>query len=712
MNPIRALLWKEGREAAYKIAAGAGLALVAGLVCPQEELPHALNIEMTSHLVGILGAVLMGVGVVADERSRGTLPFLVSRPLGPGRLLGVKFAVGAAGLLVVLAAYWAGVFAVSEWVNFNAWGGWEEEIVADVGYIRMLLLWFSLYVMLYAAVFLASAFTDHSLKAAMIGLMVAWVGLFFLGVAWMLAPHMARFYFGLVFYTVIDANAGILRQAFDPSLFLTRGAAAALLVGGAILWARRGLRVQTSRRFQWIAGVLAAICGVILIGLNATEFRYRHDPVDPVDPVGQLPYKVPVVDLALKDELAVVLLERGVSVVDVADPRAPAEIGRWKIGGLQLKRLALSGSTAYAYGEDWSGSFVGVAVFDLSQPEHPRLQAQSLLYPIEKGPTPWLRRIPRLVGWAVWKGHLYAGLLGREFLELHSFDVREGGLPQPVHVLPLEKTTRHVWNYDSEIRVAGPHVFLTLGQDLVVLDLTDPGRPEELSRTPLRRFGRATRYEELVEDFHHQLSTGALRDSLVQYEELVEDFHHQLSTGALPDSLVQKLKQASRWLRLDMQETGGERIYQVDLPPGLGSVTLGGDRAYIRRYLPRELAVVDISDLRRPVEVDYIPRRLFRHGLTMDEDFAYAHLNRKRIGVYALTGYGTFSRRKILGLADRDKEEVDGWRTLNDMLLRYRSPKSYRVQNNIIPAGDHIYAVLKDNLNDNLVIFQAPRATE
>ena len=288
-------------------------------------------------------------------------------------------------------------------------------------------------------------------------------------------------------------------------------------------------------------------------------------PVKAVEPVGRLPFATRITDLTLKEELAVVLLERGVSVVDVADPRAPAEVGRVEIEGWRLERLALSGTTVYVWGEAEAQDSVGVAVFDLSRPEHPQLQAQSLLYPIEKGPTPWLRRIPRLVGWAVWKGHLYAGLLGREFLELHSFDVREGGLPQPVHVLPLEKTTRHVWNYDSEIRVAGPHAFLTLGHDFVVLDLTDPGRPEELSRTPLRRFGRAA-----------------------QYEELVENLHQQLSPGALPESLAQRLEEAGPELgALYMYQRGadGERHYRVATPPRLGSVTLGGDRAYVRAAL-------------------------------------------------------------------------------------------------------------------------------
>ena len=69
-----------------------------------------------------------------------------------------------------------------------------------------------------------------------------------------------------------------------------------------------------------------------------------------IEPVGRLPYEVPVVDLALQDRLAVVLLERGVSVVDVADWRAPRESGRAEIEGWRLWRLALSGSTAYVWG--------------------------------------------------------------------------------------------------------------------------------------------------------------------------------------------------------------------------------------------------------------------------------------------------------------------------------------------------------------------------
>ncbi len=707
MSPIRALLWKEGREATYKIAAGAGVAFFVGLVNLYPDRFYPLG--TMSHLVGILGAVRMGMDVVAGERSRGTLPFLLSRSLSSGRLLGVKFAVGAGGLLAVLAAYWAGVYlGVSEWGNPNflfgfgifhdpslyaAWDLQLEELLKDVGYGRMLLLWFFLYLLLYAAVFLASAFTDRALKAAVTGLMVAWVGFFFLGITGQLFSDAAWYYIVLVFKTDFDREAGILRQAFDPSLLLARVAAAALPAVGVLLWVRRGVRVQASRRFQWVVGALVLVsCGVIVIGKNATR---SHRARDPIAPVGRLPYEMGVKELALQEELAVVLLERGVSVVDVADPRALAEIGRVEIEGWRLERLALSGSTAYVWGETEAHDSVGVAVFDLSHPERPRLQAQRLLHSIETGPTPWLKRIPRLMGWAAWEGHLYAGLLGSEFLQLHSFDVREGGLPQPVQVLPLEERARHVWNYDGEMRLAGPHAFLTLGHDFVVLDLTDPRQPEELSRTPLCRFGHSK-----------------------QYEESIEKLHHQLSPGALPDSVAQKLDQAGLSLRvLEMRgwRIDGERIYRIAAPEGLGPITLGGDRAYVQRHWPVELAVVDISDPRRPVEVDYIPGGSFYRGLTMDGDFAYAPVW-KRIEVYAVTGYGDMRRRETLGFADEEKDPLIsallGGVSNTDQILNIDDHMRVafgnhfvrdRVHNNIIPAGDHIYAVLKNNL----VVFKA-----
>ena len=679
MNPLRALIWKEGREASYKIAIGVCLGLFVGL------LVH-FSLELVAYLVGLFGAVLMGMDAVAGERSRGTLTFLFIRPLDRSWLLGVKFVVGAAGLLVVLAAYWAGVYlGMPEWGNPHfLWGlFWEpgtsfpplylEAILTDVGYVRIVLLWFFLFLILYTAVFLASAFSDRSAQAVIIGLMTVWVGLVCLISVVSLSPEAVWHYISLVFHTELVRDAGILRQAFEPSLLLARVAGAVLLAGGVLLWACRAFRAQASRRFQWTVGAIALISGSIVMWLDATQ---SHRVQKPTEPVGRLSYRYPepVVDLALQDRLAVVLLEQGVSVVDVADWRAPRESGRVKIKGWQLWRLALSGSTAYVWGSSVAQDSVGVAVFDLSQPERPQLRARRFLYPIGAGDFFSLKQTPRLVGWAAWDGYLYAGLLGSESLELHIFDVREGGLPQPVHVLPLAERVKHVFNNNWEMRLAGPHAFLTLGHDFVVLDLTDPRRPEELSRTPLRRFGRSKQYEESIEKLHHQLSV----------------------------SFRVVLKEASWGLEaLEMRQHGpdGEHIYRIAIPPGLGPISLSGDKAYIQRYWPQELAVLDISDLRRPVEVDYVPNEYFSSGLTMDGDFAYYALRWHGIRAYTVAGYGDFLQREMLVFAEGEMlgfaEERGGTR-LSDRF----TPTPYVVP---IVVDDHICAILKNNF----VVFEA-----
>ncbi|MDE2813637.1 MAG: ABC transporter permease subunit, partial [Gemmatimonadota bacterium] len=97
---LRALLWKEGRESSYKITVGACLGLFVGLLTHNAP---SYPLELICYLIGFFSAVLMGMDAVAGERSRGTLSFLFIRPLDRGWLLGVKFVVGAAGLLVVLA---------------------------------------------------------------------------------------------------------------------------------------------------------------------------------------------------------------------------------------------------------------------------------------------------------------------------------------------------------------------------------------------------------------------------------------------------------------------------------------------------------------------------------------------------------------------------------------------------------------------------------
>lgn len=697
MNPIGALLWKEARESAYKIAACAGLAMIAGLVYNLWEYPQRVilgtDVSTVGHFVGLIGAVLMGMDAVARERSRTTLPFLLCRPLEIRKMLIVKFAVGAAGLLAILAGYWGGIF-----VGMSLDGSWifgegglhttvfstgstipAEETLEDVGYVRVLLLWFLVFLIPYSAAVLVSTLTDHPFKAAVMCLMAAWVATVFIGIAWNWGPPIVAFYFRLLFSIGVHGHAGILRKAFDVPLLLTRGVVAVLVAGAILLLSCRVFKQQISKRFQWVVGGLAAICAIAVVGMDVYWSRYGRMLEPPVQPIGSVSYKMDVADLALKDGMAVVLLERGLSVVDVSDPQAPAEIGRVEKPGWRFERLALSATRAYAWGEVRDS--VGVAVFNLSRPDRPLVQAMNLVHAVEEGPTPWLGRIPRLVGWGVWDSLLYVGLLSNDFLKLHSFDVREKGPPPNIRAYSIAETDKHVWNNEWAMRVVGSRLFLTLGHDFVVLDLADSGGPEVLSRTPLRRFGRSVEYENLVREVLEGLASGSIRERI---EKKLEEARGRFGPAY--------------WRFF---ESRGLQSHMIAAPPGLGPLTIGNDRAYIERHLPREIAILDISDPRKPVEVDYLPWTGLPRLMMIEGETAYA-LRGAAVQTYSKTIYGAYKRKERLGL---------------DRRLTYRfgagvwgsnTQQAARGRDMFIPQGDHIYALL----NNHLAIFENPRKSE
>lgn len=697
MNPILALFWKEGREAAYKVVACAGLAMIVGLLYNLWEYPQrtilGADVGIVGHFVGLIGAVLMGMDAIARERTRTTLPFLLCRPLETGTMLSVKFVMGAAGLLAILAAYWGGIF-----VGMSLDGSWifgeggpnttvfsitssipAEDTLADVGYVRILLLWFLVFLIPYSAAVLVSTLTDHPFKAAVMCLLAAWVATVFIGIAWNWGPPIVAFYFRLLFSIGVDRHAGILRKAFDVPLLLTRGAASILVAGAILVLSFRALRQQVGKRFQWTVGGLAAICAIAVIGMDVYWSRYGRRPEPPVQPISSLLYRMDVADLALRDGMAVVLLDRGLSLVDVSDPQAPSEIGRVEKPGWRFQRLALSATRAYVWGEYRDS--VGVAVFNFSRPDRPLVQAVNLLQPVEEGPTPWLQRVPRLVGWGVWDSRLYVGLLNNDFLKLHSFDVREKGLPPYIHAFPIAETHKHVWNNEWVMRIAGPRLFMTVGHDFVVLDLDDPSGPKVLSRTPLRRFGRS-----------------------VDYEKLVVEVLEGLASGSIMERIKKRLEETRRrvgpayWRFF---ESRGLQSYMIAAPPGLGPLTVTKNRVYIERHLPREIAIMDISDPREPIEVDYLPWTRLPTMMIIDGESAYA-LRGNAVQTYARTIYGAYKRKERLGL---------------DNPLTYRpgagvwgsnTQQTARARDMFIPQGDHIYALL----NNHLAIFENPRKVE
>ena len=542
------------------------------------------------------------------------------------------------------------------------------EILKDVGYVRILLLWFSYCLIFYSGAFLSTTLSSRPFQAAWTSLLMAYVGLYLPKSASHVSDLVSYLWWQVLGY---DLDGQILRTAFDPMLLLARVAVAFLLAVCALAWTCRTFRPQGSRRFQWVMIALFLTCLVVEYGPRV-ESRSRTAEYW-IEPVGRLPYESGVVDLTVKDRMAVVLLTSGLSIVDLSDWQAPREVGRVEMDGWQPRRLAVSDSAAYVWGWTEKQDSAGVAVFDLRLPERPRLQTRRLLYPIEAGPTHWLTHTPRLTAWAVRDGYLYAGLLGREFLELRSLDVRGGGAPQPVQRLRVEETARHAWNNDWEMHLAGEKAFLTLGHDFVVLDLADPAAMHEISRSPLRRFGHSS----------------------MRYEELMESLHLQLSQ--LPDGIVLDMEAGDRVLLYASKEeepAADRRYFWISVPPALGPVALVGDKAYVSRFWPRELAVLDISDPRRPAEVGHL-RGKSHSQLLQEGELVHSLEPWGGIRTYGVDQDGTLLARTGFRRLQLGVTQWPGWSSMGPMPKALTPVDGHLLSEHLCAIADSSLAIYK-----------------
>ena len=226
MDTLRALLWKEGRAAASRVAACACLALLAGLA-------HGLVLSprlawLSCHLVGILGAILMSMDLVAGERGRGTLPFQSNLPVRTAWLLGVKFSSWGRGAPCSVGRVLGRSLPRDSTLGecrlplerFLA--SYEHpllmEILKDVGYGRILLLWFLFSLIFYSGAFLSSTLSNRPFQAAWTSLLMGFV-VHFLVMASRVSDSVAFYWWQVL---GLDLDGQILRPAFDPTLLLAR----------------------------------------------------------------------------------------------------------------------------------------------------------------------------------------------------------------------------------------------------------------------------------------------------------------------------------------------------------------------------------------------------------------------------------------------------------------------------------------------------------
>lgn len=579
MNATKALFWKEGREILYKIFLGLGgcIALLLLRQHPEFEQEFVRNLESWGMWVGIISAVVLGMEAVATERNKGTLDFLMGRPIPAAKLMLVKFATGGASLFLVIAAFWATVYLFPlaqnpvdydyfQWI-FN------QRILTNVGYPYLVLIWFTLMFQLYAFVFLGSSLTDNLLKTIASGVLIVWILAIMMILGAFKSNPSVSFYLTHFVDTGWDGWGTIVRIVREKGLLAGRLIFVGLFTAG-IFW----LSVLSLRR--WKGGALGWWPILIAWGVTGGMFLlggYLRGEESFPEPVGlwtprkqaeRVETKVEETsstsmedmdaavmalmrknrdqgmmrDMALQDDVAFVALRKGLVTIDVSQVEEPREIGKILAKHWEMQKIALAGSAAYIFGELKRGKedSVGVAIFDIEDPTAPEMRGQFSLDTIGRAGS--VRYLEYL---GATGDVLYIGLQ-RDFhhVELLALDIRDRWNPIVRNKLVLDVDFGQA---DGMVKLSGPNesmgfrmtvdghlAFIGMETGLVIVDLSDPDHPEVLSNTRL-------------EELSHRISGSRRRMILVE-----------------------------------------------------------GNRAYVERYWPREMVVMDISDPRQPVELDYI----------------------------------------------------------------------------------------------------------
>ena len=183
MRAWRALLWKESREELPKVLVGLGLCAVVVALRQNAEFNEEFAQDFARGITNfiVVCGIALGMGLVAKESSKGTLSFLLGKPLSAVDVLLPKYVVGAAALLVLAAGAWVTVYvdleglASRDYSFYNSSGFWYfslKQFAEEVGYVNMLLVHLTTGLVAYSLIFASSTVVDHPLKGAALGILL------------------------------------------------------------------------------------------------------------------------------------------------------------------------------------------------------------------------------------------------------------------------------------------------------------------------------------------------------------------------------------------------------------------------------------------------------------------------------------------------------------------------------------------------------------
>jgi len=515
------LLGKEVRENLYKVLTALAVCLMVHILRQVGVFNTAFSRAVSACIlaVGGLSAGALAMDATAGERSRGTLDFLLARPITALRILTAKFLVGMAGLLVVVAAFWAMVYA-TPFVQ-DHWGTPATWIVQDVGYANMVLTWFIPLTIAYSLVFFASAATENPAEAGAGGVLMAAGGVFSLYLLGHFVPLVTTWslpndLLGIPF----DDHGSLVRKANSGWIQAKRVAMATLIAALAMAGAERlitRLRDYTVSRRALFIGGFALLLAVMTIP------HLLPDWVEKTPPTGSLDLPDKARDLVVTGEHAYVLLNNGLLVADMADPRAPTQVGVARAPGWSLSCLAVVDGYAYAGGRHGAApaDSSGIIAFDVHDPTHPVLATVLSLGTLQD--------IGYFMDMVALDDALLVGTAGENTAALRTLARGEDGELDQLDALEVEQYESAepqvqigVYGFvqragDSSppslhafrIETDGTRAYLGLRSGLAMVDVSDPGDLREAWRLPM---------EERTEELTNWRRKLALRGHTVHVE--------------------------------------------------------------------------------------------------------------------------------------------------------------------------------------------------
>ena len=487
MRAWRALLWKEGREELPKVLVGLGLCAVVVALRQNAEFNEefAQNYARWITFFIVVCGVALGMGLVAKESSKGTLPFLLGKPLSAVEVLLPKYVVGAVALLVVAAGAWVTVYldleglASRDYSFYSGSGYWYfplKQFAEEVGYVNMVLVHLTTGLVAYSLIFASSTVADHPLKGAALGLLLVVVFLESLDSVLHYFPALEP---PLAFFS---DRPTIVRMVSDSWLYFVRLSATAVVMAACA-----AVSIALLRRFRGISlgwkpvviGWLGLIAFVILGDLT------RESPPPKPGPLSVLtPEEGAYLDLAVVGDRGYVATEGGLAVVDLRDPTKPELLAAAEAPLWTMSRIAVVDSLAYLLGQrkGLPADSLGIAVFSIGDPAHPVFKGHRIIGDDIEVSWDWDR---------CGAGLILSGLKVRqdrdsaEFV-LVSFALEEEGMPIWADELVVEEQHRDDptgwWQHKLSIHIHDERIWIGYGAGFLAVDARNLGGLRETVR--------------------------------------------------------------------------------------------------------------------------------------------------------------------------------------------------------------------------------------